>query len=173
MRPSSAARRMKSWPRKQLCSAWQGLGFRVLGLHRDNGKENGNYRDSRGCIGVIWGLYWGYLRIMDKRIETTRMGHVGVLGYILSKGYNFMMPSMIIMLNCSMLSDAEQRTFHNNLHGSRAYEIHALPGGIFPPLQQIQEQGQPCVQHAGIMIGPTMRSIVGGTTLHMSHCLNS
>ena len=35
-----------------------------LGLSRDNGKENGNYRDYRGYIGIIGiigyilGLYW-------------------------------------------------------------------------------------------------------------------
>ena len=26
----------------------------------DNGKENGNYRDYRGYIGGILGLYWGF-----------------------------------------------------------------------------------------------------------------
>ena len=26
----------------------------------DNGKENGNYRDYRGYIGVMWGLYRDY-----------------------------------------------------------------------------------------------------------------
>ena len=25
----------------------------ILGLYRDNGKENGNYRDYRGYVGVI------------------------------------------------------------------------------------------------------------------------
>ena len=30
----------------------------ILGLCKDNGKENGNYRDYRVCIGVILGLYW-------------------------------------------------------------------------------------------------------------------
>ena len=29
-----------------------------MGLYRDNGKENGNYSD---YIGVILGLYWGYI----------------------------------------------------------------------------------------------------------------
>ena len=27
------------------------VGF-ILGLYRENGKENGNYRDSRGYIGI-------------------------------------------------------------------------------------------------------------------------
>ena len=33
----------------------------ILGLYWDNGKQNGNYRDSRGYIGImgcILGLYW-------------------------------------------------------------------------------------------------------------------
>ena len=35
----------------------------VLGLYRDNGKENGNYYNGlyRDCIGYILGLYWGYI----------------------------------------------------------------------------------------------------------------
>ena len=35
--------------------------------NRDNGKENGNYRDYRG-------LYWGYIGIMEKKMETTILG---------------------------------------------------------------------------------------------------
>ena len=31
---------------------------------RDNGKENGNYRDYRGYIGVILGLYKDYRYIL-------------------------------------------------------------------------------------------------------------
>ena len=27
--------------------------YSILGLHRDNGKENGNYRDNRGYRGYI------------------------------------------------------------------------------------------------------------------------
>ena len=54
----------------------------IVGLHRDNGKENGNYRDNRdyiGIIGFILGLYrdngkengitivcWGYTGINGK-----------------------------------------------------------------------------------------------------------
>ena len=30
------------------------------GYSRDNGKENGNYRDYRGYIGVMLGLYSGF-----------------------------------------------------------------------------------------------------------------
>ena len=33
----------------------------ILGLHWDNGKQNGDYRDYRCCIGIIGyilGLYW-------------------------------------------------------------------------------------------------------------------
>ena len=29
----------------------------ILGLYRDNGKEHGNYRDYRGYIGIVLGLY--------------------------------------------------------------------------------------------------------------------
>ena len=42
----------------------------VLGLYWDNGKENGNYKECRGHIGII-GLYWGYLEIMENKMETT------------------------------------------------------------------------------------------------------
>ena len=54
----------------------------ILGLYRDNGKENGNYY-IWGYIGVIWGewkrkwkllyigLYWGYVGIMEKKMATT------------------------------------------------------------------------------------------------------
>ena len=36
----------------------------ILGLHWDNGKESGNYYS-------MLGLYWGYIEIMEKKIETT------------------------------------------------------------------------------------------------------
>ena len=38
----------------------------------DNGKENGNYRD-----------YWGYIGVMEKKMETTIMGYIGyiILGH--------------------------------------------------------------------------------------------
>ena len=42
----------------------------ILGLYRDNGKENGNYFIIAGYIGVIWG-------IMEKKMETTIMGYMG------------------------------------------------------------------------------------------------
>ena len=49
-----------------------------MGLYRDNGKEYGNYynglyRDYR----VYIGLYWGYIGIMEKKMETTT-----ILGYM-------------------------------------------------------------------------------------------
>ena len=34
----------------------------ILGLYWDNGKENGNYRDYRGYMG----LYWGYIGLFGK-----------------------------------------------------------------------------------------------------------
>ena len=34
----------------------------------DNGKENGNYRD-----------YWGYIGVMEKKMETTIMGYIGYI----------------------------------------------------------------------------------------------
>ena len=40
-----------------------------MGLYRDNGKENGNYRDYIG-----FRVYWGYIGIMEKKMETTTMG---------------------------------------------------------------------------------------------------
>ena len=44
----------------------------MMGLYRHNGKENGNYRDYWGNIGVIIGLhYWGYIGIMEKKTEAT------------------------------------------------------------------------------------------------------
>ena len=41
----------------------------ILGLYWDNGKENGNYYNGlyRGQIG----LYWGYIGIIDKKMEAT------------------------------------------------------------------------------------------------------
>ena len=43
----------------------------ILGLYWDNGKENGNYRDYRVNIGVMLGIYWGYIGIMENKMETT------------------------------------------------------------------------------------------------------
>ena len=40
----------------------------MLGIYRDNGKENGNYRD-------YGGLYWGHIGIMEKKMET-----IGIIG---------------------------------------------------------------------------------------------
>ena len=45
-------------------------------LYWDSGKENGNYRDCRGYIGII-GYILGYIGIMEKKMETT--GIVGVI----------------------------------------------------------------------------------------------
>ena len=39
----------------------------IFGLYRDNGKENGNYRDHVGIIGYLLGSYIG---IMEKKMET-------------------------------------------------------------------------------------------------------
>ena len=42
------------------CAA-ESLGF-ILGLYGDNGKENGNYRDYRGYLGILRvyiGVIWG------------------------------------------------------------------------------------------------------------------
>ena len=43
------------------------MGFR-------NGKEHGIYRDYRGYIG----FYWGYIGIMEKKMEATMMGFRGL-----------------------------------------------------------------------------------------------
>ena len=45
----------------------------LLGLYRDNGKENGNYYNAlhRDYIGYILGLYLGYIGIMERKMETT------------------------------------------------------------------------------------------------------
>ena len=44
-------------------------------LNWDNGKENGNYYITTwyilGYIGSIGGLYWGYIGVMEKKVETT------------------------------------------------------------------------------------------------------
>ena len=34
-----------------------------LSIHRDNGKENGNYRGYKRIIGHILGLYWDDVRV--------------------------------------------------------------------------------------------------------------
>ena len=49
----------------------------ILGLYTDSGKENGNYRDYRDYVGVLWWLFWGYIRIVEKKMETT-----GIIGII-------------------------------------------------------------------------------------------
>ena len=51
------------------------LPWAMMGLYRDNGKDDGNYRGYRGNIGVIVGLdYWGYVGIMEKKNEATIQG---------------------------------------------------------------------------------------------------
>ena len=49
-----------------------GLGYRVLSMSRirDNGRENGNYYN---------GLHWGYIGRMEKKMETTIMGYIGII----------------------------------------------------------------------------------------------
>ena len=42
-----------------------------LGIYRESGKENGNYRDYGDYIGSIKGSYLGYIGIMEKKMETT------------------------------------------------------------------------------------------------------
>ena len=44
-----------------------------MGIYRDNGKENGNYHN----IGFILGLYWEYIGIMEKNMETRL--YIGVM----------------------------------------------------------------------------------------------
>ena len=43
------------------------------GLYRDDGKENENYYNAlhRDYIGYIFGLYRGYIGIMERKMETT------------------------------------------------------------------------------------------------------
>ena len=45
--------------------------YNILGLYRDNGKENGNYRGYRDYIGII---NWCHMGIMGKKMETTVVG---------------------------------------------------------------------------------------------------
>ena len=33
--------------------------------------------ETTGIIGVILGEYWGYIRIMEKKMETSIMGYIG------------------------------------------------------------------------------------------------
>ena len=42
-------------------------------MYRENGKEHGNYRDYKGYMGIVLGLYWGYVA----------SNAIGVIGYIL------------------------------------------------------------------------------------------
>ena len=46
--------------------------YSILGLYRDNGKYHGNK------WGVILGLYWDYMGIVEKKMETT-----GIIGFLL------------------------------------------------------------------------------------------
>ena len=50
------------------------IGF-LLGLHRDNGKENGNYRDYIGIIGYILWLY-RHNGKENKKMEAITIGYV-------------------------------------------------------------------------------------------------
>ena len=43
----------------------------MLGLYRDNGKENGNYRNYRDYIRI----YWGYIGIMEKPTPVISQGN--------------------------------------------------------------------------------------------------
>ena len=57
------------WPRQHLRGRRRrSRGY--MGLYRDNGKEKGNYRNYRDDMGII-GLHWGYIGIMENRMETT------------------------------------------------------------------------------------------------------
>ena len=42
----------------------------ILGLYRDNGKENGNYYNVK-TIGLFRGYIGDYIGIMEKKMETT------------------------------------------------------------------------------------------------------
>ena len=63
------------------------LGISIL-RYVDDGSENGNYRDRRDYIGIIWGLCRGYrecmcyMGILEKKMETTLMGYIGSLEVI-------------------------------------------------------------------------------------------
>ena len=48
-------RKPKKWFANSLCP---------IQVYRNNGKEDGNYRDYRCYIGVIWGLCRGYIGVM-------------------------------------------------------------------------------------------------------------
>ena len=50
----------------------------ILRLYSNNGKENGNYTDYIGVIQGLQDLYWGYIGIMEKKMETT----IACWGYI-------------------------------------------------------------------------------------------
>ena len=49
-------------PRKQ--SMRKSQYYWALGLYWDNGKSNGNYYNNKG-------IYWGYIGITEKKMETT------------------------------------------------------------------------------------------------------
>ena len=48
-----------SWRGIELKGGYRGYVRVIWGLCRDNGKENGNYRDCRGCIGRYKGALYG------------------------------------------------------------------------------------------------------------------
>ena len=57
----------------------------MQGLYWDNGKENGNYykglyRDYRGIV------FKGYIGRMEKKMETTVMGYIGIFGCLVLDG---------------------------------------------------------------------------------------
>ena len=51
----------------------------MSGFYWENGKENGNYRDCRGYIGII-GYILGFIGRMEKKMETTIVcqGYIGI-----------------------------------------------------------------------------------------------
>ena len=46
-------------------------------MYWDNGKENGNYYNG------LYRDYRAYIGIMEKKMETTIMGYIGIIGHIL------------------------------------------------------------------------------------------
>ena len=58
----------------------------ILGLYRNNGKENGNYY--LWLYGDFRGIYWGYIRIIENKMETAIMGYIGIMRYILGLSWD-------------------------------------------------------------------------------------
>ena len=69
------AKHASAQPTDQPCKQAASIGVILWRLYRDNGREHGNYYS---IPGYILGLYWAYMEIVEKNMETTIIGYLGL-----------------------------------------------------------------------------------------------